>query len=69
MLAIVVVAYNRTDSVSRLLGSLAKAHYSIPAPLIISIDKSNTDDVAKLADSFEWEHGPKRVIKHQQNRV
>ena len=67
MIAIVVVAYNRTDSVSRLLSSLNNAHYSVPAPLIISIDKSKTDDVEKLADSFIWKHGPKRVIKHEHN--
>lgn len=67
MLAIVVVAYNRTESVSRLLNSLNNAHYIQQVPLIISIDKSNTDEVENLADSFVWTHGKKRVIKHKSN--
>ena len=36
---IVVVAYNRIDSLKRILGSLLKAEYPMPAKLIISIDR------------------------------
>lgn len=67
-LAIVVVAYNRTDTVSRLLSCLEKAIYNDkPVTLIISVDKSNTDVVEKFADDFLWSHGEKRVAKHAIN--
>lgn len=66
-IAIAVVAYNRTDSVQKLLCSLLKAYYSQPAPLIISIDKSNTNDVEHLADELEWPYGEKIVVKHDEN--
>jgi glycosyltransferase involved in cell wall biosynthesis len=67
MIAIVVVAYNRSDSVSRLLSSLLKANYSQSATLIISVDKSNTDVVERLADNFVWPFGDKIVVKHSEN--
>lgn len=35
--------------------------------MIISIDKSNTDEVERFADEYEWEFGDKIVVKHQQN--
>ena len=64
-IAIVVVAYNRVGSMSRLLYSLEKASY--PAgkniPLIISVDKSNTDVVERYADDFRWQFGEKIVDK------
>lgn len=66
-IAIAIVAYNRVDSIQRLLDSLNDAYYPQEAPLIISIDKSNTDAVEKMADSFEWKYGPKIVVKHEQN--
>lgn len=66
-IAIVVVAYNRSDSVRRLLGSLLKANYSQSATLIISVDKSDTDEVGHLADEFVWPYGEKRVVKHSEN--
>ena len=67
-LAIIVVAYNRTDTVSRLLNSLENATYNDRSvTLIISVDKSNTDVVEKFADEFVWSHGEKRVAKHAVN--
>lgn len=66
-IAIVIVAYNRADSVQRLLKSLSKAHYSQEVPLIISIDKSDTDSVEQFADSFQWMFGPKIIDKHNEN--
>ena len=48
-IAIAVVAYNRLDSVERLLNTLLSANYSQTVPLIISIDKSNTDSVEKIS--------------------
>lgn len=66
-IAIAIVAYNRIDSVSRLLESLSKAYYSQEVTLIISIDKSKTDAVEKYADDFIWTHGKKIVAKHSEN--
>lgn len=67
-IAIVAIAYNRTDSLSRLLHSLDKGHYdSEDVPLIISIDKSNTDEVENYADKYNWAHGSKTIVKHKEN--
>lgn len=63
---IVVIAYNRDDSLKRLLDSLKKADYSQAGEvnLIISIDKSENSKVASVAESFTWENGVKKVITH-----
>ncbi len=67
-IAIVAVAYNRVDSLSRLLASLEKATYDKEeVTLIISIDKSNTDVVEVFADNYKWPHGNKIVSKHEEN--
>lgn len=66
-IAICVIGYNRLFSIKRLLYSLNNAFYNTNVPLIISIDKSDTDEVEKYADSFAWAFGPKRVIKHEEN--
>ncbi|MEM6893935.1 MAG: glycosyltransferase family A protein [Bacteroidota bacterium] len=67
--AIVVVAYNRPKSLSRLLESIAKASYpSHKINLIISIDFSeNNQDVVRLAENFEWQHGKKKVLVQSVN--
>ncbi len=67
--AVVVIAYDRTDSLARLLESLARAHYpaDIEAPLVISIDYAPHADTASLAERFEWPHGEKRIIAHPAN--
>jgi len=68
-IAIVVVAYNRPKSLSRLLSSIAKAKYpSGEIPLIISIDKAdNNEDVFKLANDFNWQYGEKTVNYEKAN--
>lgn len=67
-IAIVAVAYNRIDSLTRLLDSLDKAYYNDKKPtLIISIDKSKTDAVERFADEYTWRHGEKIVDKHEKN--
>jgi len=67
-IAIVAVAYNRVDSLTRLLNSLDKAYYNDSTPtLIISVDKSKTDVVERYADEYQWHHGEKIVDKHEQN--
>lgn len=61
--AIVVAAYNRTQSLQRLLRSLEEAVYpQEPITLIISIDKG-TPEVAALAEKFPWKHGEKKIIR------
>lgn len=66
--AIVVIAYNRIDSVKRLLNSLLNAEYdNDDVTLVISIDKSDSDLVADFANRFSWNHGKKRVIEREQN--
>ncbi len=67
-IAIVTIAYNRTESIKRLLSLLNTADYNNErVPLIISIDKSDTSEVADLADNYRWNHGEKIVIKHPIN--
>ena len=64
---VVVMAYNRPDSLRRLFNSLLRATYPVEVLLIISIDKSDTDAVVQLAESFEWPFGDKKVIVHPEN--
>lgn len=67
-IAIVVVAYNRPDSLNRLLDSLTKVNYEgHNVPLIISIDYSGKDDVYLAAEAFEWKFGDKKIIRNQEN--
>lgn len=66
-IAICCIAYNRVESLRRLLNSLNSANYNEKVPLVISIDKSETDSVENFADSFEWKYGEKRIIRHQEN--
>lgn len=67
-IAIVVVAYNRPDSLNRLLDSLKKVDYEgHRVPLFISIDYSGSDNVYLAAEAFEWNYGEKRIIRHPEN--
>lgn len=66
-IALIAVAYNRVDSLRRLLSSLEKAFYPSTTTLIISIDKSKTDVVENFADEYKWQFGEKRVVKHEKN--
>lgn len=59
---IVVIGYNRPESLKRLLGSLRKSHYPPGnVRLVISLDRSNTDEPRKVAEAFDWPFGEKRV--------
>lgn len=66
-IAIIAVAYNRTESLRRLLQSLEGADYPEPVTLIVSVDKSDSDSVERMADGYHWPHGEKRVAKHGKN--
>ncbi|MDH2362481.1 hypothetical protein [Priestia megaterium] len=59
---IVVVGYNRIDSLQRLFDSLERAHYDEDVDLIISLDNSGNNQVFNYANSFEWIHGNKKLI-------
>ncbi|MEZ4953342.1 MAG: glycosyltransferase family 2 protein [Saprospiraceae bacterium] len=62
--AIVIAAYNRPESLDRLLHSVGNAYYPCrDIPLIISIDKSEKDDVLEIAEHFTWPYGKKILIK------
>lgn len=68
--AIVVVTYNREQSLKRLLKSISKAEYnSIDIPLVISIDGGFARDVKvlKVAEEFDWKYGKKIIIDHKEN--
>ena len=69
MTAIVVIAYNRKAPLLRLLKSLNEACYpeGKDIPLIISIDKSDSDEVERAAQDFEWKHGSKEVRLKEEN--
>ena len=61
--AIVVIGYDRADSLKRLLGSIAAAEYAEDdITLIISLDRSGKTEVEKVAEKFIWKHGEKKVI-------
>ena len=66
-IAIVVVAYNRDESLRRLLESLNGAHVDNGTHLVISIDRSNNQNVEKVARDFKWAYGVKKIICHKEN--
>ncbi|MCY3414839.1 MAG: hypothetical protein INQ03_24525 [Candidatus Heimdallarchaeota archaeon] len=65
--AIIIVAFNRSDSLLRLLSSVSNAVYPEDVTLIISIDKGDNQDVIEVANNFEWNKGVKEVICHEVN--
>jgi hypothetical protein len=69
--AIVVIAYNRPDALSRLLRSLDAAQTRAPSteiPLVISIDQSDNALVTEIAEGYHWKLGQKRVVKHKERQ-
>ncbi len=67
--AIIIVAFNRTQSLKRLLGSIYHANYDSYSdiPLIISIDGDSIDEIHEIANRFDWQHGKKRIIAHKEH--
>lgn len=64
-ITIIVVGYNREDSIQRVLDSLARAQYIYSGiRLIISLDHSENKKVLQTAERFEWKYGEKIVIAH-----
>ncbi len=66
-IGICVITYNRINSLKRVLQSLNEAQYPHEVDLIISVDKSDTEQVADYARLFDWLHGHKEVIIHKEN--
>lgn len=67
--AIVAIGYNRPNSMTRLLRSVAKAEFEGDVvDLIISIDNSGTTDVEDCAKSFDWTHGEKRIVTYPERQ-
>lgn len=68
-IAIVVVGYNRINSMKRLLGSLCEAKYpNNKIPLVISIDASGDTDLYEYVNNFQWCNGPK-YLNIQKDRL
>lgn len=68
-LGIVVIGYNRSSTIRRLLDKLNEADYfNDEVLLIISIDKSDAEDVYIAVTQFNWKHGS-CVRKFQQQRL
>lgn len=66
--AIVAIAYNRTESLNRLLNSLINAEYfGDIIDLVISVDNCGNNSVYDIANEFEWPYGNKRIIHHSEN--
>ncbi|UAW98040.1 hypothetical protein KEM63_14835 [Halopseudomonas nanhaiensis] len=60
---IIVVGYNRPDSLTRLLSSLIKGHYPPGnVRLVISLDACDTVEPRRVAEAFDWPFGEKRVL-------
>jgi hypothetical protein len=65
--AIVVLAHKRISTLKRLLFSLSNAKYTSSVHLVISVDKSEVDNVKEVANNFKWEFGSKEVIEHSEH--
>jgi len=67
--AIIVVAFNRPASLTRLLKSILRADYRgiNNIPLIISIDGGGGKENHKIASAVEWPYGAKQIILHEKN--
>ena len=69
-IAILVVGYNRPDSIEQLLQSLMRADYGKDqVDLVISLDKGQRQqDIVSVAEAFDWIHGEKvlRVFSERQ---
>lgn len=60
-IAIVVVGYNRIESMARLLDSLLRAKFQHSVPLFISIDCSGDQKLYDYVREFQWPYGDKLV--------
>lgn len=68
--AIVIVGYNRPDSLRQVLASVNKAVFPPgEIPLVISLDRSNvTHLLVQIAEEFAWPGGPKIIRAFEQRQ-
>ena len=64
---VVIAAYDRSETLRRLLNSVKKGVYPDKVKLIISIDGGGDSDVMSIARNFKWIYGEKQVIHHKNN--
>lgn len=63
IIGIIVIGYNRPDSIKRLLERLNACDYPYDrVPLIVSLDNCGKPDVFDCASAFTWQHGTKYVL-------
>ena len=71
-----VLAFNRTESLLRLLTSLERADYSGQSNISLEIfidryrmkdDKIGHFHLRQVAEEFRWSHGPKRIIVREEH--
>lgn len=63
LITIIVTAYNRPFSLKRILSSIKNAEYPINnINLVISIDKSKSNDVLNVAENFQWNTVQKSLL-------
>ena len=62
--AILVMGYNRHESLRKVLEALNKIKIDSNVDLIISIDGGGTTSVNKLVNEYNWSYGQKKVIIH-----
>lgn len=62
-ITIIVVGYNRADSMERVLQSVGRAKYDYTdIRLVVSIDHSKNEEVIQTAKRFEWNYGEKVIL-------
>lgn len=65
-IAIVIVGYNRLDSIKRLLSSLEQAIYPTnDVPLVVSIDASGNEQLYDYVRNYKWKFGETFIIIHE----
>ena len=66
-IGIVTIGYNRKKSLQRLIDSILRANINQSVDLIMSIDKSDTNEVVEYANSVDWKYGKKMVKAYDEN--
>ena len=65
-LAILVMGYNRLNSLKHVLESLKKLVITCEIPLIISIDGGGTPEINDFVQKYQWPHGIKQIHIHKE---
>ena len=65
-IALIIPAYNRHESLARLLSSVGSLRpVGKDVTLIITLEGNATAEVIDIAESFTWRQGEKRVVRHK----